>query len=132
KISGSITIPAPRTHCVPGYKHPDGTRCVMICLPSTTRVWPALLPPANRATTWASRANTSTTLPLPSSPHWAPTTTSVLMLCSSQRFLRRRCSVVLAGDAGVPNLAVDVDERQFLGSHAPCVRIGLFPTELRI
>jgi hypothetical protein len=38
----------------------------------TTMVWPALLPPAQRAQTSASAARMSTSLPLPSSPHWEP------------------------------------------------------------
>src|SRR6476646_2116229 len=40
-----------------------------------TMVWPALFPPWKRATTSARSARRSTTLPLPSSPHCAPTTT---------------------------------------------------------
>src|SRR5690606_24745333 len=51
-----------------------------IFLPSTTRVCPALLPPAKRATSSASAASTSTTLPLPSSPHCAPTTASAVIV----------------------------------------------------
>src|SRR5829696_7491778 len=43
--------------------------------PSRTIVWPALLPPWNRTTASACSASRSTTLPLPSSPHWAPTIT---------------------------------------------------------
>src|SRR3954469_20351686 len=41
-----------------------------------TRVWPALWPPWNRTTTSACSDSQSTILPLPSSPHWAPTTTT--------------------------------------------------------
>src|SRR4051795_13194520 len=40
-----------------------------------TIVWPALLPPWKRMTASARSASRSTTLPFPSSPHWAPTTT---------------------------------------------------------
>src|SRR5659263_53197 len=43
--------------------------------PSRTIVCPALLPPWKRATTSAFSASRSVILPLPSSPHWAPTTT---------------------------------------------------------
>src|SRR3954454_20510198 len=39
-----------------------------------TIVWPALLPPWKRMTASARSASRSTTLPFPSSPHWAPTT----------------------------------------------------------
>src|SRR6267142_1158766 len=41
-------------------------------------VWPALWPPAYRATMEKFSERTSTILPLPSSPHWAPTMTAVL------------------------------------------------------
>src|SRR3954447_15210525 len=41
-----------------------------------TIVWPALLPPWKRITRSACSASRSTTFPLPSSPHWAPTMTS--------------------------------------------------------
>src|SRR5262245_53160813 len=39
-----------------------------------TRVWPALCPPWKRTTTLARSESQSTILPLPSSPHWEPTT----------------------------------------------------------
>ena len=38
-------------------------------------VWPALFPAEYRATIFAFSARRSTILPLPSSPHWPPTTT---------------------------------------------------------
>src|SRR3990170_6951828 len=38
-------------------------------------VWPALFPAEYLATIWAFSARRSTILPLPSSPHWPPTTT---------------------------------------------------------
>src|SRR3954469_1563301 len=41
-----------------------------------TSVWPALCPPWKRTTTSACSDSQSTILPLPSSPHWAPTTTT--------------------------------------------------------
>src|SRR5258708_34552146 len=44
-----------------------------------TSVWPALWPPWKRTTTSARSESQSTILPLPSSPHWAPTTTTLLM-----------------------------------------------------
>src|SRR6185437_16174141 len=40
-------------------------------------VWPALLPPWKRTTISARLASQSTTLPLPSSPHWAPITATL-------------------------------------------------------
>src|SRR4051812_11796710 len=42
-----------------------------------TRVWPALWPPWNRTTMSACSDNQSTILPFPSSPHCAPTTTTL-------------------------------------------------------
>src|SRR6478735_5041869 len=44
-----------------------------------TSVWPALCPPWNLTTTSAWLDSQSTILPLPSSPHWAPTTTTFAM-----------------------------------------------------
>src|ERR1700756_2967583 len=44
-----------------------------------TRVWPALWPPWKRTTMSACSDNQSTILPFPSSPHWAPTTTTLAM-----------------------------------------------------
>src|SRR5579885_2753750 len=41
-----------------------------------TSVWPALWPPWKRTTISALSDNQSTILPFPSSPHWAPTTTT--------------------------------------------------------
>src|SRR5450631_4268592 len=42
-----------------------------------TKVWPALWPPWKRTTISACSDNQSTILPFPSSPHWAPTTTTL-------------------------------------------------------
>ncbi len=52
-----------------------------------TRVWPALWPPWKRTTTSARSLSQSTILPLPSSPHWAPTTATLLMALGSTRAL---------------------------------------------
>src|SRR5437868_9270734 len=46
-----------------------------------TRVWPALWPPWKRTTTSARLDSQSTSLPLPSSPHWAPITVTLAMGC---------------------------------------------------
>src|SRR4051794_18042728 len=54
---------------------PDGMRWNFHTSPACMIVWPALLPPWKRTTTSACSASRSMTLPLPSSPHWAPTTT---------------------------------------------------------
>src|SRR5689334_18151954 len=42
-----------------------------------TSVWPALWPPWKRTTISACSDSQSTILPFPSSPHWAPTTTTL-------------------------------------------------------
>src|SRR3954469_20020337 len=54
---------------------PDGMRWNFHVSPAWMIVWPALLPPWKRTTTSACSARRSMTLPLPSSPHWAPTIT---------------------------------------------------------
>ena len=72
---GSITTPLPITHSVLRCSTPEGIRCSLNSRPSRTMVWPALLPPWKRITASARSASRSTTLPLPSSPHWAPTIT---------------------------------------------------------
>src|SRR3954447_1806762 len=65
--------------------------------PSRTIVWPALLPPWKRTTASACSASRSTTLPLPSSPHWAPTITMPGIGCECRGRL---------GPAGVPRRLV--------------------------
>src|SRR5919204_5538556 len=72
---GSTTTPLPMTHSLPGYRIPLGIRWKAHFWPSRTIVWPALLPPWKRTTMSACSARRSTTLPLPSSPHWTPTIT---------------------------------------------------------
>src|SRR5258706_12091377 len=62
---------------------PEGTRCNTVFLPPITRVWPALCPPWKRTTPWAWSVSQSTTLPLPSSPHWVPMTTTFLATVSA-------------------------------------------------
>ncbi len=48
--AGSITIPSPSTQVTPSRRMPDGIRRVTYFFPSTTRVCPALAPPAQRTT----------------------------------------------------------------------------------
>ncbi len=72
---GSITTPLPIAQMRPGYRIPDGIRWNFHATPSRTIVCPALLPPWKRITRSACSANRSVILPLPSSPHWAPTIT---------------------------------------------------------
>src|SRR5690606_10487749 len=49
-------------------------------LPLIHSVWPALWPPWKRTTPWTDSASQSTILPLPSSPHWVPITTTFLLI----------------------------------------------------
>ena len=58
-------MPSPSTQVTPLRNTPDGIRRVTYFLPSTTSVWPALAPPAQRTTTRARSVNRSTILPLP-------------------------------------------------------------------
>src|SRR4051812_27156571 len=51
----------------------------MVFTPPTTRVWPALAPPWKRTTTSAHEVKRSTIFPFPSSPHCAPTITTLDM-----------------------------------------------------
>src|SRR5512138_1615845 len=69
---------------VPGWRIPAGMRWRTVFSPPTTSVWPALFPPWNRTTTSASCVSRSTIFPLPSSPHWAPTTTTFGMFWLSR------------------------------------------------
>src|SRR5690242_11862540 len=72
---GSITTPQPTTQRQPLWRMPEGIVCSTYFSRPTTTVWPALLPPEKRTTTLTWGVMTSTTLPLPSSPHCAPITT---------------------------------------------------------
>src|SRR3954468_11626461 len=56
---------------------PLGIRCSAVFTPLITSVCPALWPPWKRTTPWAISVSQSTSLPLPSSPHWVPTTTTL-------------------------------------------------------
>ena len=73
----SITHPEPITGTQSGYRTPEGVNDRAILSSPTTIVWPALFPPWNLTTKSAVEAKKSVTLPLPSSPHWAPRTTVV-------------------------------------------------------
>src|SRR5438874_630140 len=85
---GSTTTPQPMTHRQPGCRMPEGIVCRTYFSRPTTTVWPALLPPANRATTFTCGARRSTTFPLPSSPHCVPTTTMLGMAHTSEEARR--------------------------------------------
>src|SRR5213592_148464 len=81
---GSTTTPQPMTQRQPGWRIPDGIVCRTYFSRPATTVWPALLPPANRATTFTWGARMSTIFPLPSSPHCVPTTTMLGMAHSPE------------------------------------------------
>src|SRR5258705_4764443 len=84
---GSTTTPKRITHRQPGCRMPDGIECRTYFSRPTTTVWPALLPPAKRATTFTCGASMSTTLPFPSSPHCVPTTTMLGMASTPENAL---------------------------------------------
>src|SRR5258708_9786924 len=83
--SGSTTTPFPMMHFLPGCRTPEGTRCSTVFTPPTTSVCPALAPPWKRTTTSAHEVKRSTTFPFPSSPHCAPTITTLDMRSSLSR-----------------------------------------------
>ena len=73
---------------------PLGIRCSAVLTPLMTSVWPALWPPWKRTTPCALSVSQSTSLPLPSSPHWVPTTTTFLPVVMLMVFLiQRGCTV---------------------------------------
>ena len=59
-----------------GRSTPEGISDSTVFSPPTISVWPALWPPWKRATADARSVSRSTILPLPSSPHWVPMTTT--------------------------------------------------------
>src|SRR5580704_9427987 len=61
---------------LPGRTTPEGNSDSLYVVPLITSVWPALWPPWKRTTMSACSESQSTILPLPSSPHWEPTTTT--------------------------------------------------------
>src|SRR5690606_2431287 len=74
--AGESTTPLPIRHSASSRRMPDGIRWSTVFLPPITSVWPALCPPWKRTTPPMSCVSRSTILPLPSSPHWAPITTT--------------------------------------------------------
>src|SRR5690242_17839706 len=66
---------------------PDGISRSTVFLPAMTSVWPALCPPWKRTTPCACSVSQSTTLPLPSSPHCVPITTTFLLAAAIVRSL---------------------------------------------
>ncbi len=76
RTRGSTTTPLPITQVFSEWRIPEGIRWNLNSSPSRTIVWPALLPPWKRTIVVARSASRSVILPLPSSPHWAPTMTT--------------------------------------------------------
>src|SRR5262245_23611741 len=86
------------TDSLPSRTTPDGSRESLYVAPSMTRVWPALWPPWKRTTMSACSDSQSTILPLPSSPHCDPTTTTFAI----QEVLSRDLSRQIAAFFGKP------------------------------
>src|SRR5471032_3087986 len=64
---------------------PEGISRRIVFLPLITSVCPALCPPWKRTTQSAWSVSQSTTLPLPSSPHWVPITTTFFAMLYPRR-----------------------------------------------
>src|SRR5690606_29336213 len=87
-----------------------GMVCSTCFRPSKSNVWPAFGPPWKRAITSYCGAITSTTLPLPSSPHCAPSSTSIppFMMGSGAQF---RHGLADAGCDGEDRIEFGHDEQ---------------------
>ena len=66
--AGSMTIPSPSTQVTPSRSTPEGIKRVTYFLPSTTSVWPAFAPPAQRTTKRAVRSTGRRSCPCPRRP----------------------------------------------------------------
>src|SRR5690348_14705266 len=132
------TTPLPIRHATPSRMIPDGIRLSAIFWPLMTSVCPALWPPWKRTTACTLSVSRSTTLPFPSSPHWAPMTTTVLPISvlgtQSQQFIevggearRRPRHPELAADAIVTPAArqlAAVARREGREHHAGLVAVA--------
>src|SRR3984957_18221348 len=88
--SSDSTTPLPIKQRTCSRRMPEGIKERIVFLPPITSVCPALWPPWKRATAAARSMRRSTTLPLPSSPHWVPmTTTNLPTGCGSYRTRKR-------------------------------------------
>src|SRR5579864_4888190 len=76
--SSERTTPLPRKQRTCSRNMPEGIDRRIVLRPPMTSVCPALCPPWKRATADARSVSRSTTLPLPSSPHCVPMTTTNL------------------------------------------------------
>src|SRR3954471_990255 len=77
---GETTTPLPMKQSTLPRRMPDGIRCSTVFFAPMTSVWPALCPPWKRTTPCARSVSQSTILPLPSSPHCVPMTTTLRAL----------------------------------------------------
>src|SRR3569623_1457621 len=91
---------------------PLGMRCSAVFTPLITSVWPALWPPWKRTTPCAISVSQSTNLPLPSSPHWVPTTPTfrpfVFVMTVIESGFSDRFDAPLAAFAGQFAVAVEL------------------------
>src|ERR1700748_788371 len=85
-----------------------------------TRVWPALWPPWKRTTMSACSDNQSTILPFPSSPHWAPTTTTLAI----SRMFPLQLSLHEHDRFGKPVLSLGSSREHAFPDHAPSLNHG--------
>ena len=97
--TASMTTPLPMTHIFPGRKMPLGIRCSTYFFAATMTVCPALLPPCERTTRSAFSVRKSMILPLPSSPHWAPTRIVLAMCLVSVRCVSNPRTVLGAAES---------------------------------
>src|SRR5579885_1896790 len=116
---GSTTTPLPMIESLPGRTTPEGRRLSLKVRSPTTRVWPALCPPWKRTTTSALSDSQSTILPLPSSPHWAPTTATCAMPLLPDR--HRAAGLQHMAAAQAPRLGPDIPDRLEPGERDPAL-----------
>src|SRR5262249_17234940 len=120
------TTPLPMKQRTCSRRIPAGMSDRMVLRPSMTSVWPALWPPWKRATAAARSVRRSTTLPLPSSPHWVPMTTTN---CPTRRPLASQVkdhdADQHAAETGVAQLAIMHLQQPREGAlHAPRIEKG--------
>src|SRR3954471_15599013 len=104
---------------------PLGIRCSAVLTPLITSVCPALWPPWKRTTPCAISVSQSTSLPLPSSPHWVPTTTTlrpfvfIITALRSRKSFSNRLDAPCSAFAGKLAVALEFVDFAFVaGQHA--------------
>src|SRR5258705_1376085 len=119
KACGSNTTPLPITASFDGRKTPEGNSASLYVSPLMTSVWPALWPPWKRTTMSACSDNQSTILPFPSSPHWAPTTTTLAISQSILPCNSRDLGIILRkGGPIFPDHALACPAEIMAGGHS--------------